>query len=414
MAATLLGLGACSTAPKLPPQPEAQAALVSGSNAFAENLYGELSHEPGNLFFSPVSISTAFGLLYPGAEGNTAAEIASVMGYTLEESADFAGAMGELHAELETDDETAKLRIANSAWVRTGEKLSADYLTAIQEKMAAEIRSIDFSRAEAARKTINDWVLDYTNDRIGNLIPAEFIDPDLTNLVLVNAVWFKADWAQPFNAARTRKGEFLGRDGRKVPALYMNSLPRLRHHDSSRFHAVELDYSGDEFALAILLPKAPEDLPELEADLATGRIGRALDALASAEPVLVDLKIPKVTASASYQLAAPLQALGMRQVFTRGAELGGLFSSEHPYAVSNVVHKTFLEINEKGTEAAAATAIGVTISSARRLPHDPITFHATHPFLVILRHKPTGAILFIGRIEDPGIPPELAPSDDSP
>lgn len=393
-------LASCVSSIKLPPQLEAQASLVEGSNNFAVDLYGEVSTEPGNVFISPVSISAAFGLLYPGTRGNTATEIADVMGYNLPTDADFASTMGGLLDALQADRDTSKLRIANAAWVREDAKLANEYRDTIKSRMRAEISSINFSMPEVARKAINDWVLAATNDHIDNLIPSGFIDPNDTYLVLTNAVWFKADWADQFQAAKTLTDAFTGRDGKVSSVRYLTDKRDVRYVDSGNFHAVELDYASDGFAMAFLLPKDVNGLSALEASLASGGVSRTLNSLSAAKPVLVDLKIPKVTTSVSYKLPEPLERLGLRQAFRKDANLSGLFD-HGSFMVSDVVHKTFLEINEKGTEAAAATAIGVTLTSGQMSPPKFVEFHAKHPYLIVLRHKATGAILFIGRIEEP-------------
>ena len=269
--------------------------------------------------------------------------------------------------------------------------------------MRAEISSINFAKPQAARKIINDWVLAATNDRIDDLIPSGFIDPEYTYLVLTNAVWFKADWDVPFNANHTRTDTFTGRNGEVTDVRYLRDKREIRYLDSGDFHAVELDYAGDGFAMAFLLPKDVDGLPALEARLTSRDVSRTLNSLSTAKPSLVDLRIPKVTTSVQYQLSKPLQRLGIKQAFRHDADLSGLFDHNEPFVVSDVVHKTFLEINEKGTEAAAATAIGVSISSALMSPPKFVAFHADHPYLIVLRHKPTGAILFIGKIEEPTV-----------
>jgi len=322
------------------------------------------------------------------------------MGYNLPTDADFASTMGGLLDALQADRDTSKLRIANAAWVREDAKLANEYRDTIKSRMRAEISSINFSMPEVARKAINDWVLAATNDHIDNLIPSGFIDPNDTYLVLTNAVWFKADWADQFQAAKTLTDAFTGRDGKVSSVRYLTDKRDVRYVDSGNFHAVELDYASDGFAMAFLLPKDVNGLSALEASLASGGVSRTLNSLSAAKPVLVDLKIPKVTTSVSYKLPEPLERLGLRQAFRKDANLSGLFD-HGSFMVSDVVHKTFLEINEKGTEAAAATAIGVTLTSGQMSPPKFVEFHAKHPYLIVLRHKATGAILFIGRIEEP-------------
>jgi len=381
---------------ELPEQPADQAALVEGGNGFAARIYREVSGQEGNVFVSPISISTAFGLLHVGAKGKTATEIADVMGYGGEE-VDVAAGMGGLTSALKSSGAAGDLKIANGVYVDRGYELTETYQTSVRTDYGASVREMGFSTApDSARKSINGEIERQTNNRIKDLLPDGFVTPE-TRLVLTDAVWFKADWATQFDPNFTRKGEFNTALGKTVPAELMNKEMQVRYLETAAFQAVDLPYKGDGFSLAVILPKQVDGIGALESAMTPRKLTDWLSKLDAADMADVDLTLPKVKTEASYDLAKPLFELGVRTAFTKEADLSGM-NGTGGLMVSGVVHKTFLEINEKGTEAAAATGVGVMLTSARTPP--PVTFTADHPFLLVLRHKATGAILFIGRVSE--------------
>ena len=378
--------------------PTQQADLVAGGNAFSAALYSELAQTDGNVFVSPISVSLAFGLLYPGAFGETAEEIAETMGYTGDGAATAIG-LGNLMSALEIDNPTEKLRIANAVWTASDAAPAPDFQSLVRDQMQAEMRSVDFSKSKQAAKTINDWVAARTNDRIKNLVPESALSR-YTRSVLTNAIWFKADWASPFpKEATDPNGVFTRRDGATEKAAVMRQDTRAKYFENAKAQFVELDYSGNNFSLIVALPKKADGIGALEAVIAKGKLTGWMDKLTAAEPTRLDLTMPKVKLKTTETLNQPLNRLGVNRAFSEDAELDGLLASREPLMVDTVIHKTFLEIDEKGTEAAAATAIITVIVTATVETDDPIEFKIDHPYFIAMRHKPTGAILFMGRIE---------------
>lgn len=369
--------------------------LVNGVNRFAGDIYVELASEDGNIFISPVSLSAAFGLLYPGARGDTASEMADVFGFADGENAH--KVLGALLSAMQANDENAALTIANAAWVRDIARLREDYGARLSEDLNAEISAADFGKPATAASQINRWVARNTNDRIKELISADFIDPEMTELVLTNAVWFKAEWASTFDANSTFDGRFNKPDGESMPAKLMRQTLNASYIETDDYQAIELPYRGGDYAMQIILPRETLSLGALEETLGGEGIINALASPSGADRREVRLTLPKFEMEASYTLDPTLKAVGLRRAFTNEADLSGLFEGGQ-YAVSGVAHKTFLAVDEKGTEAAAATAVGITAMSMPIGP-PPVEFRADRPFLLSLVHKPSGAILFIGCVE---------------
>lgn len=383
--------------------PETAGKLAAGNNRFAWSVYDALDGQPGNVFVSPASISGAFGLLYPGAAGSTEATMAGLFGFDAVPAEVFPATMFTLAREIESDAETAKLTVANAVWLRQSSTLHEAYRAAVQGIMKAKVELIDFDNPPAAAARINDWVESKTNDRIKDLVPASAIKPGLTELVLTNAIWFKADWKSPFKAEATSDGPFHAPSGEVTARLMSQTLKKARHLSRDGYAALDLDYDGDDYALTVILPEAQDGLAEVAAAMDADQFTRLLTDMDSAPEKRVHVVLPKLKIEADYQLNEALIGLGLGVAFGGGADFSGLIEGAGPgdLVISQVLHKTFLEIDEKGTEAAAATAI-IMQRTAAIMPHeDPIEFRADHPFLIALRHKPTGAVVFIGRVENP-------------
>lgn len=378
-------------------------ALVPGNNRFAWSLFDALDEKDGNVFVSPASVSGAFGLLYPGARADTATQMASVFGYDVVPSDLFPAAEHDLSTALLSDTDTAKMTIANAVWLRQSSTLQEAYRAAVQGIMKAKVELIDFDNPPAAAARINEWVERKTNDRIKDLVPASAIKPGLTELILTNAIWFKADWKSPFKAEATSDGPFHAPSGEVTARLMSQTLKKARHLSRDGYAALDLDYDGDDYALTVILPEAQDGLAEVAAAMDPDQFTRLLSDMDSAPEKRVHVVLPKLKIEADYQLNEALIGLGLGVAFGGGADFSGLIEGAGPgdLVISQVLHKTFLEIDEKGTEAAAATAI-IMQRTAAIMPHeDPIEFRADHPFLIALRHKPTGAVVFIGRVENP-------------
>ena len=259
--------------------------------------------------------------------------------------------------------------------------------------------SLDFEGDRAgAAAAISRWAEQNTNGRIRNLLAPEDLHPR-TRLVLTNTVWFKADWLRQFGAGATRERDFFVRGGTAVATPMMHEREaQFRHLDGGSFDALELPYRGEEMSMLVFLPKARDGLPAFERELSGAALNGWIEALRTAEPKVVDLALPKIELSTRYDLPTPLKEMGMRLVYTDSADLSGVTAAE-ALLIDRAIHQTFLLVDEKGTEAAAATAITMRPVSAPPTPQ--VRFHADHPFFFLIRDNRSGAVLFMGRIEAP-------------
>nr|WP_321360852.1 serpin family protein [uncultured Hyphomonas sp.] len=394
--------------PTAAPTLETAAPLARGNNLFAWSLYDALQDKPGNLFVSPASVSEAFALLYPGAAGDTSTQMGSVFGFDGIPAEIFPAAQNTLNDAVTADTEKTKLTVANAVWLREGSSLQAAYRQAVEGVMKAKVALVDFSQPAAAAKLINTWVEDHTNDKIHDLIPPGAIRPGLTELILTNAVWFKADWQSPFKAEATQDGTFYAPSGEMTAKLMSQTLKKARYLSRDGYAALDLDYAGDDYALTVILPDAQDGLMDVASAMTPDSFTALLSDMDTAGQKRVHLVLPKVSIEANYELNDPLIALGLGDAFTNAADFSGLIEGAGPgdLVISKVLQKTFLDIDEKGTEAAAATAIMMERTAIFMPDEEPVEFRADHPFLIALRHKPTGTVMFLGRVEAP------PPADD--
>lgn len=375
------------------PAESAEAALAN--RAFGIDLYRQLAAKPGNLILSPISLAGAFGPVAAGAQGETREAIGRVLRFPASD-AELHPRLGGLLRALESQSEGARVSIANALWLMQGYALKPAFVEVARTNYDAEVESLDFRNGAASAGRINAWVERETNNRIRNLIDPGSLDV-LTRVVVTNAVHFLGDWAQPFNSARTRPEPFHLADGdtRNVPM--MSSNRHTRYTQAGPVELLELPYKGGRLAMVVILPKERGGLAAIEANLTDGQLDSWLQQLDSDGGRGMLVQIPKVQIEGSYQLNAPLKAMGMAVAFdSRRANFRGIAENEQLF-ISQVVHKTFLRVDERGTEAGAATAVEIQAESSA----EPPTFRADHPFLLLIRDKPTGAVLFLGRIAAP-------------
>ncbi len=391
-----------SRAPGPPPPPPLKAADAAASTgAFACDLYRQLAGREGNLFFSPASLTFALGMLGVGARGETAAELAGVCGWPADLRA-VHPALHDLAAAIRPGDpECVTWRSANRLWGQDGFRLLPSYLADVERWYRGGYAAVDYRRdAERARHTINDWVARQTEDRIRDLLPPGTVDAE-TRLVLTNAVYFLADWAHAFDPSLTREEPFHLAGGGQRPVPLMSREGRIPYAEvelaGTLLQIAELTYAGGDFGMVVLLPATPDGLPAVERRLDAATLDGWLAGLA---PRPVVCRLPRLTLTDQFFLRDTLAAMGLRTVFTARADLSGI-TGRRDLFVSDVVHKAFLKVDEQGTEAAAATGIVMKMTSAPP-PVKPVEFRADRPFLLLIRHKPTGAILFLGRVVDPG------------
>ena len=372
-------------------------AVVTGNTAFALELYGQLRTQEGNLFCSPYSLSTALAMAYGGARGETAAQMAKVLRFDLA-AAGLHPAFATLAAELNAIQQKGqvKLAIANSLWPQHGCEFLPAYLDLCQKQYGVAITPLDFAKAtESARQTINAWVENKTNKKIQELFPPGVLDP-MTRLVLVNAIYFKGTWASPFDPQLTKTVPFQVSAGSPVNAPLMQLTKKFRYAESPELQVLELPYAGNDLAMVVLLPRTGDGLAALEKSLTPAKLAAWTTGWRSRE---VQLWLPKFKTTSQFSLNQTLATLGMTNAFTDQADFSGM-DGKKDLLISAVVHKAFVEVNEEGTEAAAATGISIAATSFEE-PQPPVLFRADHPFLFLIRDNQTGSILFLGRIVDP-------------
>jgi serpin B len=399
LSALSTALGACASgAPPAAadmPTPSTAANPPAPSQNFDVALYRAAAREPGNQFLSPFSVSAAFALLYPGARGQTASEISAAFGFESSPSAE-AARMRALAQALHVETEAAECTLANAAWVERTMGLDPAYARALRAELGAAIEQVDFiANQSAALARINAWAAHETHNRIMQILS----EPDpARRLVLTNAVYFKARWLRPFDEETTQDGDFLTDAGVKVRARLMRKTFSARYLETSGFQAAEFDYEGGAFALSVFLPKARNGVAGFEQTLTSAQLETWLRQLGAANFARLSVTLPKVRMNVGYSLKTSLQDIGVRTAFTNAADLSGV-TRQTSLVVSEVIQKTFLAMDEAGTEAAAVTAIDIVATAAQLSPPPPpIEFKADHSFFVVLQHKPTGVRLFLGRV----------------
>ena len=376
--------------------------FATDNQAFALGAYHAIAAQAGNLVFSPSSISIALAMTYAGAVGTTASEIATALHYALPPER-LHPAFDALDLALASrgqgmqgaDGGPMRLHVVNSVWAERTYTFKSDYLDVLGTNYGAGINLVDFVGAfESARLTINTWVEDQTEQKIKDLLPQGSLDSS-TRLVLANAVYFNAAWKQPFDASDTRDGSFTLLDNSQVTTKFMGmTLARLPAMQGTNFTAVSLPYQDDRLSLLVVVPSSGT-FAAFESSLDPTALNTIVAGLTSQQAVL---SLPRFKVETSTDMAPVLQSLGMNAAFVFGqADFSGMDGTQNLY-ISKVLHKAFIDVAEKGTEAAAATAVVVTAGLAMPVG---INVSADRPFLYFLRDQPTGAILFMGRVVDP-------------
>lgn len=372
--------------------------LITGNTSFALDLYQQLNSSEGNLFFSPYSLSAALAMTYTGARGLTEKEMARTLHFNLPPSKlpEAFGALDQRLAEVASGKQIA-LNVANSLWAQNDYRFTESFLNLNRRHFGAEVALVDFVRqTEPARRQINSWVAGKTADKITELLSPGVLSP-MTRLVLCNAIYFKGDWARQFDPQATREAEFFTTPDRavRVPLMYqsLNLKGRALTDGPSVF---ELPYQGGELSMIVLLPKAKDGLGALEGRLTQENLDRWLAELAQSREAKAQVFLPRFKLSSLFALEKTLAEMGMASAFGAGADFSGM-TGQRDLAISAIAHQAVLEVNEQGTEAAAATAVIMERTSFSPLQ----VFRADHPFIFLIRENQTGSILFLGRVMDP-------------
>ncbi len=386
----------CSRREEVPPitvPPGDLKALVEGNNQFAIELYKKVAEEKGNILISPYSISSALAMTYAGAQGETAAQMAKTLHFTLPPDRlhpAFGGTTqwlggGEKPSQYE-------LSIANALWAQQGLKVIPEFLDVTGKSYGAGLRQVDFgSNPDAARQTINRWVEEQTRDKIKDLLQPGDIDRD-TRFVLSNAIFFRGTWKHRFPESWTHDGDFEIAPGDRVKVPMMSqSHVSFRQSITEIWHVLELPYAGDWLAMVVMVPLKRCGLREAESRLSVAELEQALAGLHKGE---ASVSLPKFHFKSRFALKPSLAALGMPLAFSDAADFSGI-SPDARLRLKDVFHGGSIEVDEAGTVVAAATAVSGAKSAA------PRPFLADHPFLFLIRDVQAGNILFIGRITDP-------------
>ena len=372
--------------------------LVRGNTEFALDLYQKLRTAEGNLFFSPYSISTALAMTYAGARGNTEAQMAKALHFTLDQK-QLHPAFAFLEARLKTVQEKGhiQLKVANRLWPQVGYPFLEEFLALTKKYYGVLITPVDYRDPEAAREIINAWVEEKTQGKIKELIPPGILD-HLTRLVLTNAIYFKGNWASRFDKTLTANAPFWVTPAEAVEVPMMAQKGEFRYAENDKLQILELPYVGDDLSLIVLLPKKVDGLTELEDTLTVETLREWTASLWKRE---VQVFLPRFRLGCRYRLKDTLKAMGMTDAFDESkADFSGMDGRVHWLYIFKVFHNAFIDVNEEGAEAAAATAVIIKARSMR-VPTPPVTFRADHPFVFLIRENSTGSILFLGRVVNP-------------
>jgi len=370
--------------------------LVDSLNDFSFEFYNQIiSNDDGNIFYSPYSIFTALSMAYEGADGNTATEMKNILNI-LQDDPVTEASFGRLYNLLNQNQDGYKISTANAFWANQDYTFLDSYLNLLENYYMAEANSLDFSQNVEAANTINSWIEEQTNNKIKDMIKPIQLSV-LTKLVLTNAIYFKGQWETEFDPDSTYETDFELSNGETVTVdMMMNSDDAEYFYTSNDdLKILEIDYKGNDLSMIIILPKE-NDISIAENAINSNTLSNWKQELVKME---LSVQIPKFTFETDYNLNNLLTDMGMDDAFIPGLSDFSKMDGTKNLFISDVIHKAFVEVNEEGTEAAAATAIIMGETSIE----EPLYFKADHPFLFLIQQKETGAILFTGRVMDPSV-----------
>lgn len=385
MTATILILGGLAVAAD--PSP-----VVTGNNQFGRELFAQLTPKPGNVFFSPFSVSTALAMTATGARGATYEEMAKVLHLpTGNAAAGFAALLPKLQSDPNSGFE---LRVANAIWGQQGFPFKPEFTAGISGNFGGALKPVNFADTATAARTINAWVEEQTNNRIKDLIDPTMIDSQ-TRLALTNAIYFLGKWESAFDKTLTADQPFFTSAGKSVTAALMQQSGHFAYGETNDAQVVELPYKGKRLVMTVILPKSIDGLAAVEEKLLAGQLDATLAALVNSKG---HVALPRFEFKTKYRLERDLIRMGMAKAFSDAADFSGMTDAER-LGISFVIHKAFVKVDEQGTEAAAATGVGIRAMAA--LPEKTFQFRADRPFVFMIRDRETGSMLFAGRLSDP-------------
>ena len=375
--------------------------VAQATNQFALDLHKLLGNEASlaseNLFYSPASLLIALAMTCFGAKGKTAEEIVKVLHLASATKSDLNNNMKQFISTLNAaSDNNTKLLTANKLFIEKSFEILESFKEGTREFYDAEVALVDYkAHAERVREEINQWVEQKTNDKIKDLIPAGMLSED-TRLTLVNAIYFKGLWLEPFRKEETFPGSFFVAENQEIQVPMMRQEADFKFTESQELacQILEMPYIGKKMSMVILLPIENNGLASLEEQLTFENLQESLSALETSRPDEMEVYLPKFKLTQQFDMNDILSKMGAEEMFIHGkANFTGI--TEDSLYVSKVVHKAFVEVNEEGTEAGAATGIGINTLSLKPM------FNANHPFMFLIRHSDSGAILFLGRLMKP-------------
>jgi serpin B len=371
-----------------------QSERAEADNNFAFRMFREVSkQEEDNTFFSPLSLNMTLGMLYNGASGKTRNEIVETLGIADFSETEVNEYFQKISQTLLKIDPTTNIAIANSIWYRNNFSVKNQFVEMGKEYFDAEVRALNFNSSRAVN-TINNWCAEKTNNRIQNLIGSTI--PDDMMMYLINALYFKGQWQMDikFDKKKTKLDNFIKTDNQKKKVNMMEQTSFMNYYADEHLQCVEMDYGNRAFSMVAILPSKNMNINQLINYLDSEKLQNAVKNMRWQK---VWLKLPRFKIESGFSLGQPVKDLGMRQMFS-----GGFANiSDNDLWVSDIRQKIFVEVNEEGTEAAAATTIVMTGFGGRSKKIEPVRFFADRPFLYLIREKSTGIILFIGRMDEP-------------
>ncbi|WP_346869780.1 serpin family protein [Clostridium sp. UBA5119] len=372
--------------------------VVEGNNKFAFNIFKEISKGENNknVFISPLSISMALTMTYNGAKENTKAEMNKVLGYEGMSDDKINNSYKILHSYLENIDENIKLNVSNSIWIREGQNINKEFININKDIFGAKVDNLDFSKSSSVDK-INNWIEKSTNNMIKDMLKGP-IDGDVI-MYLINAIYFKGQWQEPFDTNNNIIGEFTNSKGEKSEIDFMRKVAaddKTFYGEKNDFKVIKMPYDNGKVSMYAVLPKEGLNIDNFINNLNMNKWNSIKKSIGK-EQEAVNVSFPKFEMEyGTKELKGPLMDLGMKNIFGDRANLSGI--RENIY-VSSVLHQGKIEVNEKGSEAAAATIVEVR-ETAMPIIDDPKEFIADRPFVFIIEDEESGTILFMGKLED--------------
>lgn len=373
---------------------QAESPVSKSINQFSFSLQKELKARKGNILFSPSSLHQGLSLLMVGSRNQSLEELSTLL--FLNKDFSFTKDYRELIHYWNSAEHPYQILSANALWAQKGFSLQADYLKILKDDFLSALKEVDYAKnTDKARETINEWVEKQTNKKIKDLLTPESV-PSSTKLILTNAVYFKSAWLNIFNKDLTKREKFTKSKKVSPSVPMMKNEGTYNYYSHSSFDLLELPYRGQDTAMDIILPRYKYGLNELEKMFTEENYTKWLSQMKFEK---VEITLPRFTFKSYFQLKDVLVSMGLTNCFSSESDYSGI--AKEKLTLSDVVHKTFINVDEYGTEAAAATAtmmFGATLETKK-----PKTFKADHPFLFVIRDTEKNAILFMGRMEDPSI-----------